>query len=486
MAEAISLKETRFLMRNVETRMPFRYGAAALTSVPILHVGVTAELADSTPVHGWAADILPPKWFDKDPHKDYEENVSDLIAMARAAAQVFEDASRRPRSLFGIWRDGYAETLAAGARAGLNQLTSGHGSSLLERALIDAIGTARGVPYFDLLQQDALGIELADLHSGLKGISVRDVIAPNPAERIAVRHTVGLADPIRSADVDGGAALNDGLPQALEEYVSRQGLRYLKIKVNGDLAADLERLQQIAEVTGAISISLDGNEQYDNAEDLLELLSEMKSDTVLRPLFDRIIYIEQPLERNRALNSRMEAEIRRLGQMKAMVIDESDDDLDSFRQAAALGYTGVSAKNCKGLIKAIANKALAAKYSDETGLEFFMTGEDLMNLPVVPLHQDLAQLAALGVEHAERNGHHYVRGLDHLSHAERLDCLRAHATMYHQEDDLASLNISDGYLNVQSLQVPGLGIGTSVESGAMVPLDDWRFESLGSQSPAPE
>lgn len=61
MAEAVALKEARFYMRNVRTRMPFRYGAATLVSVPILHVGVTAELGDSTLARGWAADILPPK-----------------------------------------------------------------------------------------------------------------------------------------------------------------------------------------------------------------------------------------------------------------------------------------------------------------------------------------------------------------------------------------------------------------------------------------
>ena len=49
MAEAIALKETRFYMRNVRTRMPFRYGAATLVSVPILHVGVTAELGGQHP-----------------------------------------------------------------------------------------------------------------------------------------------------------------------------------------------------------------------------------------------------------------------------------------------------------------------------------------------------------------------------------------------------------------------------------------------------
>jgi hypothetical protein len=34
----LSIKEVRFCMRNVRTRMPFKYGVATLTSVPILHL----------------------------------------------------------------------------------------------------------------------------------------------------------------------------------------------------------------------------------------------------------------------------------------------------------------------------------------------------------------------------------------------------------------------------------------------------------------
>ena len=33
---AVSLKDVRFYMRNVRTRMPFKYGVAVLTSVPMV------------------------------------------------------------------------------------------------------------------------------------------------------------------------------------------------------------------------------------------------------------------------------------------------------------------------------------------------------------------------------------------------------------------------------------------------------------------
>lgn len=483
MAEALSLKDVRFCMRNVRTRMPFRYGVATLTSVPILHVLIEAELADGTPAPGVAADILPPKWFDKDPDKDYEDNVNDLLFAAHAAAAAYSDASQSPVSVFDAWSAGYAETLSAGDGRGLNHLTASHGSTLLERALIDAVGRARGRTYHEMLRADdnPLGIDLGAVLPALAGVATAAAVAPTPRDSIAIRHTVGLADPLRDADIDGADKLDDGLPQSLEAYLREQGLRWLKIKVNGDLPADLDRLRAIAAVVADVAaqeveVSLDGNEQYGELDSFVELLDRIESE--VPSLYRTIRYIEQPLERSVALDDEQAAGIAAVGARIPMLVDESDGDLDSFTQAVALGYRGVSTKNCKGLIKALANSALARKLSAEGKGAFFLTGEDLMNLPIVPVQQDLTHVAALGIDHAERNGHHYVRGIDHLSERERKRLLQEHPDMYQPAAGSGRLQVTDGHITVSSLQRPGLGVGGNVDESAMTPLSDWTFDSL--------
>ena len=40
-----------------------------------------------------------------------------------------------------------------------------------------------------------------------------------------------------------------------------------------------------------------------------------------------------------------------------------------------------------------------------------LTAEDLTTVGPVALQEDLAVVATLGIEHVERNGHHYFRGL---------------------------------------------------------------------------
>ena len=149
-------------MRNVRTRMPFKYGVAILTSVPILHVVVNATV-EGKRARGVAADILPPKWFDKDPGKEYRDNVEDLLFAARAAARVYSAAARSPRTFFSIWQEGYEGTLAAGDTRELNHLTAAHGSSLIERALIDACGRGLGRTYFQLIRDNILDLDLGRL-----------------------------------------------------------------------------------------------------------------------------------------------------------------------------------------------------------------------------------------------------------------------------------------------------------------------------------
>ena len=385
MAERVSVKDVQFYMRNVRTRMPFKYGVATLTSVPILHVLMEVELADGSPATGVAADILPPKWFDKDPAKDYEENVDDLLCAARAAAEAYRQASACPGTVFDIWREGYAETLAAGDGRQLNHLTSSHGSTLMERALIDAVGTGRGLSYHQLLETNELALDFGPIHAELQGMTPAAVIAARPVEQFYIRHTVGLADPIWTADVGADERLDDGLPQSLEQYIDVQGIVYFKIKVNGDLENDLERLRAIAALLDRSEepyyISLDGNEQYKDMDTFLELLARIKEDEGLQRFYDSVLYIEQPLERSIALNGELAAGIGAVSAQKPMLVDESDGDLDVFKRAVELGYLGVSSKNCKGLIKALANLALAQQLNNSGGERYFLTGEDLMNLP---------------------------------------------------------------------------------------------------------
>jgi hypothetical protein len=476
----LALKSTSFHVRLLRTRLPFRYGAVTLTHFPLLHLAVEVETADGRRGRGFAADNLPPKWFDKDPRKSFRDNVTDELAAIHAAEAAYLDAARTPRPVFDIWQAAYAASLAAGRARGLNGLTASFGSSFFERALADAAGRLAGLDVVGMLRANTLGLRPESVHRGLGLTDLRAWARATPPDRLAVRHTVGLLDPITAADVPPEGWLHDGLPQTLEECVERHGLTHFKLKVSGSLDADMDRLIAIAAtldrfVARPYVVTLDGNEQYKAMDEFARLVDAIQATPTLARLVGSIAFIEQPLDRAIALDSAATAGLAALGRRIPMLIDESDGDLDAFPTAIALGYRGVSTKNCKGIVKSFLNRSLVEweNRHRNPGERLFMSAEDLTNVPVVPLQQDLATVRALGITHVERNGHHYVRGLGHCSPAERAAATARHPDLYAGDAAEAFLKIEGGTIGVGSLATSGYGVAFEPDLDAMIPLDRW-------------
>ena len=436
----IELKE-----RDVRLRMPFRFGVVTLTGAPQAFARARIRLEDGREAWGAAAELLAPKWFDKDPALSNEDNFEQLrrsLGLARDAYLAHE-----PRS---AWAH------AAPARG----LVENYGPALVDRALLDALCRALGVSFYRALQANLVG---AGSFEGMELGVFFGTLRPRAA--VAARHTVGLVDPITAADQ--AERVNDGLPETLEEVIARYRHRYFKLKVAGDARADVERLAAIAAVLerieGAYHVSLDGNEQYEDMQGVAELWARMKGDARLARLVKSVLFIEQPVKRQKAFASRVE------GIDKPVIIDESDDALDAFPRAKALGYRGVSSKTCKGLYKSLTNRARCAAWN-KSGSEpdfrtagksgsdpdfYFMSGEDLTIQAGLALQQDLALGSILGLTHVERNGHHYVNGMAALPQDEQDAFLAAHPDLYERSHGAVRVRIEDGMLAIGSLDCPG-------------------------------
>ncbi len=154
----ITVKEIEYYVREMPMRMPFKFGNVTIDSQIALHVSMDIELADGRRAQGWAADMLAPRWFDKDPGKSIAEGIGNLLDGARVAAGAYRDAGSA--NAFALWREGYEAGRAWGVEHGVNSLLSSNGGSLMERALIDGLGVALDRPYFSLLQDDVLALDL--------------------------------------------------------------------------------------------------------------------------------------------------------------------------------------------------------------------------------------------------------------------------------------------------------------------------------------
>ena len=240
--------------RDVRLRMPFRFGVVTLTESPQAFVRARIRLEDGREAEGAAAELLAPKWFDKNPALTNEDNYGQLrLALAIARAAYLAGGAN---SAFGHWRAHYRSQIDAGAKRGLNSLVACYGPALIDRAVLDALCRALDVSFYGAVQANALGME------PLEGVDLPAFAATlKPAAGIGARHTVGLVDPIVAADQK--ERVNDGLPETLEEVVARYGHRYFKLKVGGNAQADVDRLAAIASVLDRTPepyyASLDGN-----------------------------------------------------------------------------------------------------------------------------------------------------------------------------------------------------------------------------------
>ncbi len=156
----------------------------------------------------------------------------------RLAADAYLE-SAKPRTAFGHFAAHYDEQIAAGATRGLNPLVANFGPAQIDRAILDAFCRGKGCSVYDAVTTNLAGIDTSLLPKHLDDLSGFDLprflAQLAPATHIAARHTVGLLDII------GGHPnqVSDGLPESLEEVVAAYGHSFFKLKIGGNVDADL-------------------------------------------------------------------------------------------------------------------------------------------------------------------------------------------------------------------------------------------------------
>ncbi len=471
-APRIRLVAAEAYQRPTPFRFPFRFGTARVTAAPQAFLRLRIEDASGRSASGWAAEMMMPKWFDKRPELSPEDNIADLRRSLRLAMAAMAAAGQGTAfDLHAAVEPGHHRACAA---EGLPPLVASYGLALVDRAMLDALGRMLGLSVAELLRRNLPGVSAAtapdlagfDLDGFLAGLA--------PAQAIAVRHTVGLADALTAEDLPPEARLNDGLPETLAEVIAACGHRHFKLKVSGDPQADAARLARIAAVldagAGGYEVTLDGNEQFASPAAVADLLDRIDADPALARLRRAIRFLEQPLPRAVTADTPIHALAARL----PVEIDESDGDIAAFPAARALGYAGVSAKSCKGFYRAILNRARVETWNAATpGAPYFMSAEDLTTQGGLALQQDLALAALVGADSVERNGHHYVDGMAGAPAAEQRAFLAAHGDLYRDDAGRARLAIRDGAVALGSvLAAPGLGSAVAPDAAAMIPMTE--------------
>jgi hypothetical protein len=474
--------EARLFVRPVTLRTPFRFGAVTVRQSDHILAQVRIEGADGRQAVGCGSDALAAKWFDKNPGKSERQNVLDLgHAAERARAGLL--ASPSPRTLFAHWLPLARECVREAQAAGLPAIVGSFAASLFERAMFEALGRLTQRSFHRVILENLAALDPGAVHAELRGFDLAGSLPRAPLAAVHIRHTVGMLDPLVAGDLGPGGGVGDGLPETLTDYLQSDGIRYLKVKIGGNPAQDLERLIRVSETVAAVrgqdyTITLDGNEQYRDPEGLMTLLERMRAEPRLRTFFANLLFVEQPIPREAAFDPALQPAIERLSAIKPLVLDEADGHLEAFKQGVNLGWRGVSAKNCKGVIQSLLNRSLVQLWSTRAK-PLLLSAEDLTVVPVIGLQQDLTTVATLGLPHVEKNGHHYVRGCAHCTPQERQGLRAHHASLYRQTGNELFLHIQGGQVDLTSLRCPGYGVGFEVDPTAFPEWERWERDSAG-------
>jgi L-alanine-DL-glutamate epimerase-like enolase superfamily enzyme len=357
-------------------RAPYQFGGRSVDRVTILNVNCRVRTMGGgdagKDAWGFGSMTLGNAWaFPAVPH---EAGLGAMKALADALRPLTAACDERghPIDLFRALEPEYLRAAAAvsAARAlpaAIPKLCTLVVASAFDAAIHDAYGKAFGVSAYETYGPSFMQRDLShDLGPEFKGEYLDRYVPSAPRATTPVFHSVGASDPLEAADVR--ARIDDGLPNTLDEWIPRDGLRRFKIKLNGgNLDADVDRIVRIDRVVTRVQAGrgvtdwkylLDFNEGCPNVAYLLDCLRRVREATPSG--FDRILYIEQPtardLKRDRA-NVMHDA-----ARLRPVVIDESLTDLETLLLAREMGYTGVALKACKGQTQAMLMAAAAQKF----------------------------------------------------------------------------------------------------------------------------
>jgi len=437
-APRFTLKKLHWFERPVTYRKPFKFGAATIMEASQLFLKAEIETEKGHAI-GATAELMVPKWFNKDPKLTLDDTVEQLRHVLTIARDRYLSHDR-PDTAFGLHAACHADVLALCAQQDIPGLAAAFGPAQFDKAILDALLRAYGLDVFSGLRGNIAALD-ARLTPDLADEAITAYLQSRvPPQRVMVRHTFGMADPIES----------------LGETYRKTGSRYFKLKLSGDPIADAARLALIVSELDRHDINyratLDANEQYADLDALTKLTGMLMNERQFAQFPQRLLYIEQPLPRDLTFTTPLGP----LGEGFAFIIDEGESDYDTFPKALALGYRGISSKTCKGIYKSLLNGARAATWTQSGTARAFIAAEDLTCQAGLSVQQDTALLAFHGIAHAERNGHHYVDGFASAPDAEIAAFCTAHPDVYAGP---SGLKVRNGAFEIGSLSQPGFASG---------------------------
>ena len=250
--------------------------------------------------------------------------------------------------------------------------------SVFDQAVHDAYGNLHQRPVYDTYGPEFVSRDLSrflqpadNAAVSFKGKFIRDFLLPRRVDPLRAWHLVGGVDLLDQSELTGSEP-NDGYPVLLADWIRRDGLKCVKIKLRGnDAEWDYQRLVRVGQIAmekGVECLSADFNCTVTEPAYVNEILDRLHLEHPR--LFDLILYVEQPfpyeLEQYRI-------DVHSVSARRPLFLDESAHDWKLVMLGRELGWTGEALKTCKTQTGAL----LSACWARTHGMQLMV--QDLTN-----------------------------------------------------------------------------------------------------------
>jgi L-alanine-DL-glutamate epimerase-like enolase superfamily enzyme len=363
----IRVRSAQLYFLPVKTRMPLKFGPEVTTSVTCARACVRVEDRHGRSAEGWGETPLSVQWVWPSalPYEVRHDTLKRLCIKLTKAWTEFDNVGH-PMELGSDFHDQVLPSLLEEPMPWLAGLVC---SSVFDLAIHDAFGQLLQRPTYSCYTSEFMNRDLAAFldSSTFKNKYPRDFLSPRPPTRLKAWHLIGGLDPIDPSDLTGNEP-KDGYPVLLDEWIERDGLKCLKIKLRGnDAAWDYERIVRVGK-RAVDWLTADFNCTVTDPAYVNDLLDRLRDEHPR--IYGMILYVEQPfpydLEQHRI-------DVHSVSARKPLFLDESAHDWKFVRLGRELGWTGVALKTCKTQTGAL----LSACWAKANGMTLMV--QDLTN-----------------------------------------------------------------------------------------------------------
>ena len=379
----VRVVSTRLYFLPVQTRVPLKFGPETLTSVTCARACVTVADKQNRLAEGWGETPLSVQWVWPSPlpYEPRHTRIEQFMHRLAEAWSKFDDWGH-PLEVGHDFQSAVLPRLLKEANAvsggeAMPWLAALVCCSVFDLALHDAYGQLHQRPIYQTYGAEFLNRDLGHyLTSAHPAITFRDrfpadYLQPHRTEMLRAWHLVGGLDLLEPSELRGDEP-QDGYPVLLPEWIQRDGLKCLKVKLRGtDPGWDWQRLVRVGEIAvahGVDWLTADFNCTVTDPAYVNEILDRLRDEHPR--LYGMMLYVEQPFPYELEEHP---IDVHSVSARKPLFLDESAHDWRLVQRGRELGWTGVALKTCKTQTGAV----LSACWAKAHGLSLMV--QDLTN-----------------------------------------------------------------------------------------------------------